>query len=130
MQIANKTFVVTGAGNGIGREVALELLRRGARVAGVDISGAALTETAALAGASDRFSEHAVDLSDRERGAELPDAVAAAHGAVDGLSNVACIIQRVVPVGELSFEDIEPVINVKLWGTRNTTTGCCTLLLA
>ena len=32
MQIADKVFVVTGAGNGIGREVTLELLRRGGRV--------------------------------------------------------------------------------------------------
>lgn len=130
MQIANKTFVVTGAGNGIGREVALELLRRGARVAGVDISGAALTETAALAGASDRFSEHAVDLTDRERVAELPHAVAAAHGAVDGLINVAGIIQRFVPVAELSFEDIEKVINVNVWGTLNINKVFLDLLLA
>ncbi|MGE0820152.1 MAG: SDR family NAD(P)-dependent oxidoreductase, partial [Candidatus Nanopelagicales bacterium] len=42
MQIADKVFVVTGGGNGIGREVALELLRRGARVAAVDLSEAGL----------------------------------------------------------------------------------------
>ena len=36
MQIRGKTFVVTGGGAGIGREVVLELLRRGAHVAAVD----------------------------------------------------------------------------------------------
>ena len=34
MHVADKVIVVTGAGSGMGREVALELLRRGARVAG------------------------------------------------------------------------------------------------
>lgn len=51
MKITGNVFVVTGAGNGIGRDVALELLSRGARVAGVDVSPAALADTAALAGA-------------------------------------------------------------------------------
>jgi NAD(P)-dependent dehydrogenase (short-subunit alcohol dehydrogenase family) len=38
MKISGKTFVVTGAGNGIGREVTLQLLAAGASVAGVDRS--------------------------------------------------------------------------------------------
>ena len=50
MNIADKTFVVTGAGNGIGREVALQLLDRGARVAAVDLSSDGLARTAELAG--------------------------------------------------------------------------------
>ncbi|RMF12470.1 MAG: SDR family NAD(P)-dependent oxidoreductase, partial [Candidatus Dadabacteria bacterium] len=37
MQINDKTFVVTGGGNGIGREIVLQLLRRGGKVAAVDI---------------------------------------------------------------------------------------------
>ena len=119
MKIADKTFVVTGAGNGIGREVALELLRRGARVAGVDISDAALSETAALGSAAEHFSEHAVDLADRDRVAELPAAIEASHGPIDGLINVAGIIQRFVPIAELSIEDIEKVIDVNVWGTIN-----------
>jgi NAD(P)-dependent dehydrogenase (short-subunit alcohol dehydrogenase family) len=32
MKVHGKTIIVTGAGNGIGREVSLELLRRGAKV--------------------------------------------------------------------------------------------------
>lgn len=50
MEIAGKVFVVTGGGNGIGREVVLELLRRGARVGAVDVNGERLAETATLAG--------------------------------------------------------------------------------
>jgi phosphoglycerate dehydrogenase-like enzyme len=37
MEITGKTFAVTGGGNGIGRQVVLELLLRGAKVAALDI---------------------------------------------------------------------------------------------
>ena len=37
MHITNRVFVVTGAGNGMGREVALGLARRGAHVAAGDL---------------------------------------------------------------------------------------------
>jgi NAD(P)-dependent dehydrogenase (short-subunit alcohol dehydrogenase family) len=50
MKVRGKVLVVTGAGNGVGRAVALEAIRRGAKVAGVDVSEAGLDETAALAG--------------------------------------------------------------------------------
>ena len=47
MQMSGKVWVVTGAGGGMGRELALLMLRRGARVAAVDVSAAGLEETAA-----------------------------------------------------------------------------------
>ena len=49
MKVLGKVVVVTGAGSGVGREVAQELLRRGARVAAVDINEATVAETAGLA---------------------------------------------------------------------------------
>ena len=50
MKVNNKIFVVTGGGNGIGRELVLSLLSRGARVAVVDIRKSFLEETAELSG--------------------------------------------------------------------------------
>ena len=117
MDFANKVVVVTGGGNGIGRQVVLELLRRGARVSAVDIRQESLSETAELAEADDRLATFAIDITDRSATAALPEKVIAAHGAVDGLINVAGIIQPFVKLKDLDYEIIERVINVNLYGT-------------
>ncbi len=116
MQIENRVFVVTGGGNGMGREVALQLIKRGARVAAVDLNQAGLDQTAALAGAGERLTTHAVNVSDRKAVLALPAAVKKAHGQVDGLFNVAGIIQPFVKIVDLDFDVIERVMNVNFWG--------------
>ncbi len=103
MEITGKVFVVTGGGNGIGREVVLELLRKGARVAALDLSEGGLAETSELAKAGDRLTTHIVNIADRKAVEKLPAAVAKAHGQVDGLVNVAGIIHRFAPISELTF---------------------------
>lgn len=117
MKLSGKTIVVTGGGNGIGRELTLQLVQRGARVAAVDISEAGLAETARLVGDNaSRVSTHAVNITDREAVEALPEAVIAAHGNVDGLINCAGIIQPFVKVNELDYSAIERVMNVNFWG--------------
>lgn len=130
MQLASRTFVVTGGGNGIGREVVLELLRRDARVAAVDLSADGLAETARLAGAAERLSTHVVNVGDREAVEALPDAVVAAHGHVDGLLNVAGIIHPFQRIGELPIETLERVMQVNFWGVVHTVTAFLPLLKA
>ena len=120
MDISGKVFVITGAGNGIAREVALQLLARGARVAGVDLSEAGLAETATLAAAGDRFTSHAVNIADRDAVAALPEAVLAAHGQIDGLLNIAGVIQKFVKIADLDFSEMEKVMNVNFWGVMHT----------
>jgi len=121
MELTGKVFVVTGGGNGIGREVVLGLLTRGARVAAVDLSEQGLAETAALVGAGERLSTHTVDITDRAAVEALPDAVIAAHGRVDGLLNVAGIIQPFVRFADLEYGQIEKVMAVNFWGVVHTT---------
>lgn len=130
MQIKDKVFVVTGGGNGIGREVVLGLLRRGARVAAVDVRAESLAETARLAESSEpRLTSHVLDLSDRDAVMALPEEVVAAHGQVDGLLNIAGIIQQFVPFAELDWAEVEKVLNVNLWGVLHTTKAFLPLLL-
>src|SRR4051794_40704567 len=86
MKVAGTTVVVTGAGDGIGRELVLGLLARGARVAAVSRSADHLQETADRAGRlADGLSTHVADVSDRAAVEALPAAVLDAHGHVDGL---------------------------------------------
>lgn len=131
MEVNGKTFVVTGGGNGIGREVVLGLLARGARVAAVDLNETGMAETAQLAGAdAERLSQHALSVADRDAVLALPDAVIAAHGQVDGLLNVAGVIQPFVKIQDLGFDQIERVMNVNFWGVVNTTKAFLPHLLA
>src|SRR5690606_28072560 len=102
MQITDKVFVVTGGGNGIGREVVLGLLERGARVAALDLRAYSLEKTADLADdVQDRLTLHATDVSDNGAVKKAFDEALAAHKQIDGLVNVAGIIQRFVPIAEL-----------------------------
>lgn len=117
MRAAGHTFVVTGGGDGIGRQVVLELLRRGARVAAVDLRAEALAETAGTAAAGDRLATFVVDITDRAAVEALPERVAAALGPVDGVLNVAGIIQPFVKVDALEYDAIRRVLDVNLWGT-------------
>lgn len=121
MQISDKVFAVTGGGNGIGREVVLGLVAKGARVAALDLSEEGLAETVRLAGANgDRISTHVVNITDRKAVEKLPAAIIKQHGQIDGLLNIAGIIQKFVPVMQLEWDQIERVINVNLYGTLNT----------
>jgi short-subunit dehydrogenase len=117
VKVSGKTIVVTGGGNGIGRELVLNLLGKGARVAAVDISEAGLAETVTLAGANgDRLSTHTLSITDRLSVEALPDSVVAKHGQVDGLINCAGIIQPFVRLKDLEYDAIERVMNVNFWG--------------
>lgn len=116
MQIANKKFLVTGAGNGMGREVTLELLRRGATVVGVDINEQFLEETKVLALKDvGRLTTARLDISDRNAVIEFLHH----HADLDGLVNVAGIIQPFVRVEQLQSEQIDRVMHVNFFGPLN-----------
>jgi short-subunit dehydrogenase len=120
MKVENKVIIVTGGGNGIGRELVLELVRRGARVAAVDIKEEALKETVKLAGdLGNKISTHVVNITDRKAVEALPAAIQKAHGGVDGLINNAGIIQPFVRLNDLTFDQMERVMNVNFYGTLN-----------
>lgn len=80
MDLEGKVVVVTGGGNGIGRQVVLELLRRGARMAAVDIRQESLDETIGLAATGDRLVTVVADITDRNATESLPTKVVDALG--------------------------------------------------
>ena len=120
MKVSDKVLVVTGGGAGIGREVVLELARRGAKVAAIDVNKAGLAETVTLAGDLGlQISTHVVNIADREAVAKLPAAIKRKHGQIDALVNVAGIIHKFKKLNDLDFSEIERVIDVNLWGPIN-----------
>jgi NAD(P)-dependent dehydrogenase (short-subunit alcohol dehydrogenase family) len=130
MDVAGKVVVVTGGGNGIGREVVLEALRRGARVAAVDLRADGLERTAVLAAAGDRLVTFTTDITDREAVAALPAAVEQAFGPADLLIHVAGIIQPFVGLAELDESAIRRVMEVNFFGTVNVVKAFLPMLLA
>ncbi|PRB81573.1 SDR family oxidoreductase [Pseudomonas sp. MYb185] len=90
MQVNDRVAVLTGAGSGIGRALALALAERGCHLALADLNAQALAQTAAEARVQGvRVSEHPLDVSNREAIAALPQVVMDEHGQVDLLINNA-----------------------------------------
>jgi short-subunit dehydrogenase len=117
MKTRGKVFMVTGGGSGIGRNLVLDLVYRGAEVAAVDINSDTLQETVELAGEhKDKISTYIVNITDKKAVEELPEKIIAHHGVIDGVINNAGIIQPFVEVNDLEYEAIERVMNVNLWG--------------
>lgn len=130
MKIQGKVFLITGAGGGIGAEIVLSLLSRGAKVAAIDLKDESLEKLKEKVGdkAVD-LSTHVLNISDRDTVLQLPDAVVKAHGQIDGIINNAGIIQPFVKVNDLDYEAIERVMNVNFYGTLYMTKAFLPLLL-
>lgn len=118
MKVLNKVIVVTGGGNGIGRELVINLISKGASVAAVDINEDALKETTNLLGQNNgKLSTHIVNIAEKESVEALPNEVIAYHGAVDGIINNAGIIQPFVNITELDYDKIRLVMDINFYGT-------------
>ena len=112
--LAGRTAVVTGAGSGIGRALAMAFAAEGCRLALVDIDPAGLEETRRLLGGAP-VSTHVASVSDRERMAALPAEIHAEHGAIHLLFNNAGVTIN-ESFEDSSIERLELVIGVNLWG--------------
>ena len=122
MVLKDKVVVVTGAGNGVGRELTIQLLALDAKVACIDINSNALAETLRLANAGqDRAAGYTVDITDQVAVKALPNQIEEQFGGIDVLINNAGIIHPFRQVPETDDATIEKVIRVNFFGALNMT---------
>ncbi|MCZ2850464.1 SDR family NAD(P)-dependent oxidoreductase [Modestobacter sp. VKM Ac-2978] len=119
--VQGKVAVVTGAGSGIGRQLALELARRGARVAVSDIDEARAAETAARARALGA-EVHSAVLDVADRGAVLAHAATVADhfGVVHQVYNNAGVAGGST-VLESEWADYDRILGINLFGVLHGT---------
>ncbi|GIE75658.1 hypothetical protein Aph02nite_16080 [Actinoplanes philippinensis] len=120
-----RTIIVTGAASGIGRATASRIVREGGRVIGVDITAGKLAEAEAELG--DSFVAVAADIT---RSGDIDRVVAAAGDRIDGLANVAGVVDDFSPIHETSDEVWEKVFAVNVDGLFRLTRAVVPAMLA
>lgn len=117
VSVVSKVAVVTGAGSGVGRAVALELLEAGWSVVLAGRREEALAETARLAGGGPPAPVVPTDVGRPERVAALFAAVRERFGRLDLLfNNAGSFGPRGVALADLAYEDWRSVVDTNLTG--------------
>jgi NAD(P)-dependent dehydrogenase (short-subunit alcohol dehydrogenase family) len=108
--------VVTGAGSGLGRALALDLATRGASLVVSDINVAAAEETAELVRQQGAAAEAVqCDVTDREAVFDLIDETEKRLGGIDFIANNAGVAVG-GPFDQISIEDWRWAVDINLWG--------------
>jgi len=120
MDINNKTAVVTGGGNGIGKALCTALAEAGANVVIADIElDAAEAVKAEISATGARCLALAVDVTDEGSVTRMRDAAQEAFGSVDLLVNNAGVMHPTKPLFETTSADLEWVMSVNVGGVMN-----------
>ena len=109
--------MITGAGSGIGRALAVEVASRGSLVAISDVDEAGLAETVELvkaAGAPEVRADR-LDVSDRAAFATYAAAVREQFGRVNVVVNNAGVTMT-GDFEEISYDDFEWIMGINFWG--------------
>lgn len=113
----DKVVVITGAGSGMGRELALQFASKGAKVALNDWNHDKLQETLAMVkekggtGIARRF-----DVANKEAVYSFADEVVGYFGQVDVVINNAGIALPPKSLELTEYENFEKVVGINMWG--------------
>lgn len=118
----DKVVVITGAGSGIGRALAVDVASRGALVAISDVDESGLAETVDLVKAAGAREVHAdrLDVADRAAFTAYAAAVAEHFGRVNVVVNNAGVA-LVGDVEDLDYPDMDWIIDINFWGVVHGT---------
>ncbi|MBB4080888.1 butyryl-CoA dehydrogenase [Lewinella aquimaris] len=112
----DKVVVITGAGSGIGRELARQFAVRGAVLSLNDRNLDALEETWNALPVNSRGLCRAFDVGDRESMDDFARETRQSLGRVDVVINNAGMSVRQQPAVNIAMEDYEKTLSVNLWG--------------
>ncbi|HEY5334009.1 MAG TPA: SDR family NAD(P)-dependent oxidoreductase [Solirubrobacterales bacterium] len=124
-RLQDKVVVVTGAGQGMAREVCLRLTAEGAKVVGCDLNPDTAEKTLheVREAGGETESLYPLDLRDEEKVHELMEFAADRYGGIDGLYNNA-MAMRMGSIESLSLADWRETIDSTLtihflvWGAQ------------
>jgi len=107
--INGKVAVITGAGSGMGKELAIQLAAKGAKVALNDWNGENLQDGGT--GIAKRY-----DVANREAVYAFKDEVLNTFGQVDIVINNAGIALPSYNIEDVPYDEFEKLININMWG--------------
>lgn len=114
--LENKVVAITGAGSGIGRQLAVQCSALGAGVALTDVNEQGLAETVALLGqAKQKVTSQRLDVADRAAVFAWADQVRKDHGAAHVVINNAGVSLSAT-VATMKQEDFEWLMDINFWG--------------
>lgn len=123
MELHGRVVAVTGAASGIGRELAIELVGRGADVAISDVDEAGLADTVERCrrrAPGRAVTASTLDVADREAVEGWASAVVGDHGRVNGIINNAGVA-LVAPIARMSYDDLRWLMGINFWGVVHGT---------
>lgn len=124
MQLKDKVAIITGAASGIGKEIAIEFAREGAKVCIADLALDAATATAdeinTSGGTAMAIAMNVTDEAQVDKG--VADTIAKFGGVDILISNAG--IQIISPIVDFKFEDWKRMLAIHMDGAFLTTRAC------
>lgn len=115
-QLKDKVAVITGAGSGIGRALALALAKKGSKLALNDWNGDSLAETVQLIGGLTEVQSATFDVGARDAVYGFAQNVQDHFGRVDIVVNNAGFTLEQKKIVDIDIEDYEKIMRVNVWG--------------
>lgn len=113
----NKVIAITGAGSGIGRELAIQLAIQNATLSLNDFNAESLKETVQLLQLpKTQVSQHVFDVGDETAMRNYIKDTISIHGQIDGIINNAGTSLGKLKVIDMEYDEIDFIFRVNLWG--------------